>query len=448
MIAWDWIVLLTGLLLAYAWLAYPALAWLAAGREPPAAVPPSEGDGGLPFVTVLIAAYNEAGTLPGRIANLLATDYPPDRWRALIGLDGGTDGSVEAVHAAAGGDARIAVRAYPVNRGKIGVLRDLAAEATVAQPDGVLAFSDANTRFRGDALRRLVAPLTDSKTGAVCGRLVFRQAGSGVQNPEAEGWYWRQENRLKAFAAWLDSCLGANGGIYAMRAGLFWQAVPPNTIVEDFVLAMHVREQGFRVRYAPDAVAEEELPAASAEWRRRVRIGCGDYQALWLCRRCLSPRYGWFAWSFFSHKVLRWFTPHLLLLALAAALAGAYSGSMVSRLAVTAFAMLALAALAGRLLASPGIAGRLQQFALWWTRLTALTTNRHNAAEKPFVVNAVRHVLTPNGAIMRIAGRLARGLRLCDHFVTMQIALLAGFVRFCRGGIRAAWEPTPRGAGE
>ena len=405
MIAWDWIVLLTGLVLAYAWLGYPALAWRAVRREPPPSAALADAD--LPFVTVLIAAYNEAGELPGRVANLLATDYPPDRWRALIGLDGCTDGSAEAVHAAAAGDPRIEVRAYPVNRGKIGVLRDLAAAVSLDRPDGVLAFSDANTHFRGDALRRLVAPLVDPVTGAVCGRLVFRQAGSDGENPEAEGWYWQQENRLKAFAARLDSCLGANGGIYAMRAATFWHAVPTSTIVEDFVLAMKVREQGFRVRYAPDAVAEEDLPAAAAEWGRRVRIGCGDYQALLLCRRCLLPAYGRFAWCFFSHKVLRWFTPHLLLLALGGAVAGTLAGSVVSGLAVLAFAALAVAALVGRLVPrrAPPVAG--------------------------------------------LAGYPLKGLRLCEHFVTMQLALLAGFVRFCRGDLRAAWLPTPRGgAGE
>ena len=100
-----------------------------------------------------------------------------------------------------------------------------------------------------------------------------------------------------------------------IRTGLFWAEIPDNTIIDDFVIGMKVREQGYRMVYAPTAVAREELPETlDDEWRRRIRIGAGDYQALVLCRKCLLPRYGKFAWMFWSHKVARWFTPHLLLL--------------------------------------------------------------------------------------------------------------------------------------
>jgi hypothetical protein len=39
----------------------------------------------------------------------------------------------------------------------------------------------------------------------------------------------------------------------------------------------------------------------------------------------------------------------------------------------------------------------------------------------------------------------ARPVLLTDHFLTMQAALLAGFVRFCRGGLKGYWTRTPRG---
>ncbi len=400
-------------LLVYAWLLYPLLLALAVRRHGDGgtpAVPPTDGEA--PFVTVLVAAYNEADVMAQRIVNVQAMDYPPDRWRLLVGADGCTDGTAAVARQAGAGDARVVVRDHALNRGKISVLRELAGEAADAHPDGVLVLTDANTQFRPDTVRRLVAPLADPGTGATCGRLVFRHVPSGPlapDNPAEEGFYWRMETWLKRCESALDSCLGANGAVYALRAGLFWRTVPDTVIVDDLVLGLHVRERGFRVRYVPEAVAEEDLPAVASEWGRRVRIGCGDYQALLLCRRCLLPSYGWFAWCFASHKVLRWFTPHLLVACGVLALAGVLGGR-----GGASPSGVAAAGLCGGLLAAA--AGRL------WLQCGVV----------------------PSGGA---AGRLYRGARLCDHFVTMQAALLAGFVRFLRRRHGAAWARTPRASG-
>ncbi|OVE74141.1 hypothetical protein BVX94_01410 [bacterium B17] len=145
---------------------------------------------------------------------------------------------------------------------------------------------------------------------------LLRSQVSGLspnRNLAPEGFYWRWETTLKMAESQLDSCLGANGAIYAIREELFWKEIPDNTVVDDFVIGMKVREQGFRMIYEPLAIAEEELPELSNEWGRRIRIGSGDYQALSFCRKCLSLEYKKFAWSFLSHKVLRWLTPQMML---------------------------------------------------------------------------------------------------------------------------------------
>ncbi len=82
---------------------------------------------------------------------------------------------------------------------------------------------------------------------------------------------------------------------------------------------MSVRAKGFRVLYDPEAVAEEYLPVSgAAEFRRRVRIGAGNWQALWLCADLLLPWKGFISFAFWSHKVLRWFSPFLMAAALVA----------------------------------------------------------------------------------------------------------------------------------
>jgi cellulose synthase/poly-beta-1,6-N-acetylglucosamine synthase-like glycosyltransferase len=374
----------------YAWVLFPALlAWRSrkAGADPR---PPASD--ALPRIGIILSAYNEETHISARIRNLLEMDYPADRWTALIGVDGAKDRTAAEARTAAAGHSQVEVIEFAENRGKVSVLKDLADRLGRDAP--ILVFTDANTDFEADALRRLVAPFSDKTVGGVCGKLVFVEAAGGKTG---ENVYWKLENWLKARESDIDSCLGANGAIYAIRASLFWNAIPSNTIIDDFVIGMKVREQGARMIYEPRAVAFEELPAhVDHEWKRRVRIGAGDFQALRLCAPCLGWRFGSFAWAFWSHKVLRWFTPHLALCGLALALAG--GSSEAPGLGVFMLAVYATGAAAGFLGARLG-----------------------NRAGAP--------------------GKLLRGIH---YLLAMQAALFVGFLRFCRGNLEGRWQRTAR----
>ena len=47
-----------------------------------------------------------------------------------------------------------------------------------------------------------------------------------------------------------------------------------------------------------------------------MRIGLGNYQAFFKMPWALNPLLGWRFIAYISHKVCRWFVPHLMLLAL------------------------------------------------------------------------------------------------------------------------------------
>ena len=389
--------------LVYAWGLYPfLLARLAAVR--PAA--PASGARSKPTVSIILAAHNEEDVIGARLANLAeAARTAGERVAGVtvyVGVDGSTDQTQARAESFAGQAAGVRVYGFPQRRGKMATVKDLAGRAE----GDILVFTDANTLFDRDALVQLLAGFADPGVGGVCGRLVFESATGA---PVRETSYWEWETRLKSAESRLDSCLGANGAIYAVRRDLFWRAIPDNTIIDDFVVGMKVREQGYRMRFAEAAVAREETPPVlHHEWRRRVRIGAGNYQALRLCRRCLLPRYGWFAWMFGSHKVLRWFTPHMLLALLAAGSVLIGAGRVHGHVASCAFVvgLLAAGVPTGLLLAA--LAGRL---------------------------------------VRGHGGFLFRVLQLCEYFVVMQAALLAGFGRFCRGDLSGIWQRTPRGAG-
>src|SRR4029077_11257320 len=96
--------------------------------------------------------------------------------------------------------------------------------------------------------------------------------------------------------------------------------IPPDTIVDDFVIPLAARlRTGCRIVYDPQAIAREETPAKlGAEFRRRARLGAGGFQSVGRLWRLLDPRQGWVAFTFLSHKVLRWLCPFFLLGLLAA----------------------------------------------------------------------------------------------------------------------------------
>lgn len=264
----------------------------------------------LPRVGIVISAFNEERHIRQRIDNILALDYPHELVRAYIGSDGSRDATGAIL--AAQGDARIRAHVFEQNRGKATVLNDLVERGT----EDILVFSDANTFFDRHALRRLVSHFADPAVGGVSGEL--RLIGIGGDNQDSL--YWRVEQFLKFFEARINGLLGANGAIYAIRRSL-WKPLRPDTICDDFCVAMNVAATGHRLVYEPAAFAEEETPAAiGEEYQRRVRIGIGNFQAL-----VRHPEYLWrtspgTVFAYLSHKVLRWIAPHLLIVGLLASL--------------------------------------------------------------------------------------------------------------------------------
>ena len=254
----------------------------------------------------MISAHNEEQCIAERVKNALASDYPREKLEIVIASDGSDDRTHEIVRQFA--DEGVRLVAYDGRRGKAAVL-NASVGATRGQ---IIVFSDANTNFEPDAIRRLVRWFADVEVGVVCGRLVLTDAATGKN---ADGVYWRYETFLKQCEGRLGGLLGANGAIYAMRRELYCP-VPDNTIVDDFVIPLLAKlHHGFRIVYDQTARAYEETAATiSHEFRRRVRIGTGDYQSLTLLWRLLRPRHGWTAVTFLCHKLLRWLSPFLLVL--------------------------------------------------------------------------------------------------------------------------------------
>jgi len=267
-------------------------------------------------VSVLTSARNEAACIAETVRNKLASDYPADLLEIIVVSDASDDGTDEILAGLAAEDPRVRWIRQDPRAGKTAALNRAAAEAR----GEILVFSDANSLYASDALRRLVAPFADPEGGYVTGRMVYR-APDGSLTGEGCSAYMRYENALRRWETGVGSVVGVDGGIDAVRRENYVAMRPDQQ--PDFVLPLSVVEQGKRVVHAPDALLYEDALADSGdEFRMRVRVTLRAWHALCDKAALFDPRRtGLFAWQLFSHKALRYLAPVFQALALATNLA-------------------------------------------------------------------------------------------------------------------------------
>lgn len=260
-----------------------------------------------PFVSVLVPAYNESHVIAEKIRNVMAIDYPADRYELVVACDGPTDGTAEIVRSMADG-RRVRAFIFQQNRGKLHVLNEV-----VPQLQGeIVAFSDASSMLEPGALRALVASFADPKVGAVSG--IYRvQKKDAAHLGRQEDFYWMYETFLKKQEAALGSILGCHGSLYAIRRKLYPNP-RPDTINDDYVIPLRIVQKGYRVAYEPAAVAHEEAHEMGG-FGRRVRIMAGNIEQLREIVPLVWPPRPLMIFFFLSHKVARLLVPAALILA-------------------------------------------------------------------------------------------------------------------------------------
>jgi cellulose synthase/poly-beta-1,6-N-acetylglucosamine synthase-like glycosyltransferase len=289
-------------------------------------------DAELPRLTLVVPAYNEAEVLAAKLENLTVLDYPKDKLEVVFVSDGSSDGTDEVLARAESAGLRF-VR-LPRRGGKSAALN----HGVAAARHEVLVFSDAATLFAPDALRQLARHFADPRVGVACGILRFV---GGAEFQQTEGVYWRYEKALRVMEARLGATLTASGAIYALRREA-WKPLSPDVMIDDFVVPLHARRAGYAVVFDPEAVATEFAAESVAdEFARRVRLAVGSFRALGELLRTRLPPFT--ALAFFSHKVLRWVLPFLMLgmLLTSAALAAqpVYRAALVAQILFYAWAL-------------------------------------------------------------------------------------------------------------
>jgi cellulose synthase/poly-beta-1,6-N-acetylglucosamine synthase-like glycosyltransferase len=294
----EWIFWISLLLGVYPYALYPLAVKLLGGGLRRRVLARDEH---LPRVTVLTAAFNEARHIEATIRNKLAQDYPAELIDVIVISDESTDGTDDIVNRIAAETGRVRLLRQAPRAGKTSAL-NLAMPGVQGE---IVVFSDANSIYRQDAIRKLVRNFADPQVGYVTGKMVYVNPDGSLVGDGCSA-YMRYENELRQAETAIGSIVGVDGGVDAVRAALYRPMRADQ--LPDFVLPLNVVEQGYRVIFEPQALlSEDALTSQGSEYRMRVRVALRAFWALWDKRALLNPlRYGVFAWQLWSHKLLRY----------------------------------------------------------------------------------------------------------------------------------------------
>lgn len=281
--------------MVYPYIGYPAI--LSCLSKINVARGPADAGDGSRF-SLLFCAYNEAASLPAKLANLreLKSRYPG--LEVLAFDDGSTDGSADLIKR----EAPFVILVTGGGRnGKAHGMKLLAKRAK----GEFLIFTDANVQLDTEAPAALAACYADTTIGGVCGALHYC-CSEGTATAKVGSWYWRLEERIKDLESATGSVMGADGSIFSIRAELYPEF--PDTVLDDFTTSMHVVFSGMRLIKSNDVIAYEQLVTSrSDEYARKVRIAARAFHTHMFStpkRKHLTIAN---KLKYFSHKTLRWF---------------------------------------------------------------------------------------------------------------------------------------------
>lgn len=290
------------LLAAYPFVIYPGIL-----RLLPKSPPVTHFEGDEISFTLVFCAYNEEPALPEKIANLRSLKRRYPKLEILAYSDMSTDRTLEMLL-----EQSDILATIPATErlGKAWGMRQLVAKAI----GDVIIFTDANVILDEDAIERLSCYFSDPSIGAVAGHLRYINPDDS-ETADIGHRYWSLEELIKTLESQSGSTMGADGAVFARRRANYPE-VPPH-LLDDLTASISPLFEGYRVVSAPDVVGYERLTTDSKdEYQRKRRISCRAFNT----HRYLAPNLRKIGalnrFKFVSHKLIRWFSPFLLLLSL------------------------------------------------------------------------------------------------------------------------------------
>jgi len=252
-----------------------------------------------PPVSILIAAYNEEGSIADTIRSIANQDYP-GAFEVFVIDDGSTDRTAAIVDAC---DLDwLKLLRQPENAGKAAALNRGLDEARF----DIVVTLDADSMLYRDALSNLVERYLNDppNTRAVAGTMLVRNSRKNWVTKAQEWDYFHGIAAIKRVQSLYQGTLVAQGAFSLYeRAALVQVGGWVESVREDIVLTWAMLRNGWRVGHAEDALCFTNAPDNLAELvRQRQRWARGMLEAFrkfpdMLFKPRLSTMFVW--WNLF-----------------------------------------------------------------------------------------------------------------------------------------------------
>lgn len=242
----------------------------------------------LPWVSIVVPAYNEAKVIKKTIDSLLKTDYP--RFEIIVVDDGSKDRTYNILTENFFYEAKVRIISQE-NQGKATALNHGFAVAR----GSIIVTLDADTIFKTNTVSLLTRHFVDQKIGAVAGNakvgnrlniLTKLQAIEYITAQSLDRWAFDTVNSITvapgAISAWRKNVVLAIGGF------------DQQTLAEDADLTIAVLKNGYKIKYDQEAVGYTEAPENLRVFlKQRFRWVFGTFQVGWKNRGIMfRPKYG------------------------------------------------------------------------------------------------------------------------------------------------------------
>lgn len=294
-------------------------------------------------VSMLISAYNEEKVLAAKLDSLLNLKPFGGVLRVYLGSDASEDGTDTLALAFQAQHPWFSFIRFSERTGKPGIINHLARLAIAEggnESEHIFVITDADILFDPELLRQLLRHFVHPGI-AVVDSHIHSSGESSRGISKAERRYLSGEAKLKFLEGILwGAMIGPFGGCYAIRAGYF-KPVPEGFLVDDFFITLSAIQTGGMAISDPRAIVWEKTNDSWAvEWKRKRRIGAGNYQNMRYFRGLWWPPLTGVGFAFFSHKILRWIGPHTMLV-------GFISSGLLGLMGNQIYAYLFLSAIGG-----------------------------------------------------------------------------------------------------
>ncbi|MEI7718285.1 MAG: glycosyltransferase [archaeon] len=243
----------------------------------------------LPFLTIIIPAYNEEKSIKRTIETALASDYPKNKFEIIVVDDGSKDNTLKIARSMQNKFVKVFTK---VNGGKASALNLAISKAR----GEVIITMDADTFIEKNSAIEMIRYFKDREVMSVTPSIILHEPKGILQRVQQMeyvlGIFLRKVfaslNSIHvtpgAFSAYRKSFFDKYGGYIGMESG---------NLTEDLEMALRIQSHGYKIENSVNSavytVAPNKFKALTVQ-RRRWYMGL--LKNMWTYKRLFGPKYG------------------------------------------------------------------------------------------------------------------------------------------------------------